>query len=520
MNFQQPRNVRRENITVANYTKTQRLTPVMAMLVEGSEGGMISENIMIELDPIPGRLLTPITAEMHCVFVPMQDIDALLDPQAQYAGMTEVVREKLLTGNALFPAEADNEIAQRCGIIPQQVNGGKKLNRMVRVGHNCAVNFLRRRLHKDAALLGHANASVTPALLSETILDRFNGVLDPDDRINGAVQLRLPQMTLPVSGVTQLNNSNPGTFSTFNTSSDGDIRIGNAANNQVIFKRNAGNPAGADLDITATLNAVTAGNVSLSDFYNAETMDKLTRTMGQIMEQNPQYGQEMILRWAHGLSVDPGRVPFMLAFQRKIFSMNMVSAMDTAGVNNETIRSDMSCMFNFSVPIPKTELGGMIYVFLSVKPDETVASQPHPILRDNYGLRNHVADQLALDPVPVTMRQLDANVLEANENTVAFYTGLNELARNYTHYGFGRNVDLSQLTNKMAIWQLQLPLSVTPTTILHPQPPDQSIFAVTTGNPVRYTCAHSAMVLTPITYGPSPVETLPIIDSADIFEDA
>ena len=396
MSFQEARDTRTESRTLVNYSMVQKLTPCMGMLVEGSEGGLISQRITIELDPIPGRLMTPITGEVCAVFVPIQAIDALLDPAAAYAGMTEVVRQKLLSGNPLFVVEDETEISQRCGINPKSVAGFKKTNRMVRVAHNVAVNFLRRRIHKDAVQLISTNTAITPALLGSTVLTRLNGVLDPDERINGAVALRIPQMILPVEGITQSAGQIATAQGVSMTSSATDITLGALNNPNLRFKRNVGNPVGTDLDITATLNAVTAGNVSLTDFYNAETMDRLTRTMGQIMDANPEYGQDMILRWAHGLSMENGDDPVLLAHQTAYFGMQIIGATDSPGVRNETIRSDMALEFRLNIPIPKTELGGVIITFVSVKPDETIASQPHPVLANNFNLRNHMADQLAL----------------------------------------------------------------------------------------------------------------------------
>lgn len=515
--FDKPLSTRTESRTIANYAKVQKLVPVMGMLLEPGEGGLISQNISIELDPIPGRLLTPILADMFSVYVPIQACDAILAPAGAYSGMTDVIRDKLVSGTTMFTLENEGELTQRMGFNPTSISGAKQLTRYPRLAHNAAVNFLRRRLHKDAVQELSSNLAVTPALLGSTALARLNAVLDPEDRVNGAVQLSLPTMTLPVSGITQNGNQVSSGQANINADSN-EVRVG-LTGNTLHFKRNAGNPSGTDLDITASLNAVTAGNVSLTDFYNAETMDRLTRTMGEIMEADPELGQEMVLRWAHGLSLDTDQQPFLIAEQHKVFNQNIVAAMDTAGVNAETIRSDMALNFQFQAVIPRTELGGVVITFIQVKPDETLGSQPHPVLGRNFMIRNYAADSLKLDPQPVTMRELNSDVASGDETTIAMYTGLNELVRNYVHYGFGRNVNPALLANKMAIWQLQLPLSVTPSSVLHPSTPDQSIFANTTADVVRYTCSHQAMIKTPIIFGPTPVETLPIITSSDIFDE-
>lgn len=125
-----------------------------------------------------------------------------------------------------------------------------------------------------------------------------------------------------------------------------------------------------------------------------------------------------------------GRVPYVIYEDSKIFGKDIVPAMDSAGVAAETIRSDMKLLMQFGVPVPKTELGGVIYIFATVKPDETLKSQPHPIASKPWGARNFVADELALDPVPVTGRELYSDIAVGSENTVYLYTGLNALLSN------------------------------------------------------------------------------------------
>lgn len=517
LDFERPMNTAREHRTVVNMSKVQLLQPVMGMLLEPNESAIVNQTLTVELDPIPGRLLTPITAEVYSVFVPMQAVDALVDG-TEYAGITEVIRNKLVSGNAMFVVEDENEITQRMDIKPMRNGGLAKVNRYARYAHNAAVNYLRRRLHRDAVQLSQGNFAVTPALLSSTSLDRLNAVLNPESRVNGAVSLQLPSMQLPVEGITQVNNSNGSKAGAAATASATQIAIEGGGTTSVVFARNAGNPAGTDLNIYAQLNGVTAGNVSLDDFYNAETMDRLTRKMGEIMDANPELGQELILRWVHGLGVDNPAQPWLLYKATKFFNRNVVGATDTAGVNADTVRTDMAQVFSYSFPVPPTELGGFVVTFLQVKPDETLGSQPHPVLGKNFYPRNFAADMLKLDPVPVTMRELNSDVAQASESTVAMYTGLNELKRNYVTYGFGRNVNPATLANKYAVWQLEIPLSVTPTSVLHPAP-DQDIFADTLGEPVKYTCEHMALIKTPVIFGPTPVEDLPVLDTSDIFNE-
>lgn len=518
INFQSPRGVRRESVTELGRFRGGKLRPVMAVPVRPSEGGMLSQNITLELDPIAGRLITPITAELVSVFVPVQAIDEIKDPNAAYAGMTEVVREKLLTGNPLFVAETEGDLSKAMGIMPRSVGGVKKVSEAIRLAHNVAVNHLRRLRYIKAVQLLHSNTAITPAILSSTILQRMNGVLDPDDRINGAVTLEIPNISLPLEGF-RVENSVVSRTTIDPPGGTGLVTVGTSSltgGSRTLYAADAG---GTQMWAPyATLNGAVAGNVSLTDFYNAEAMDRLTRTMEQIATENPEHGQEMILRWAHGLSVDMGKVPTVIHEQTRQFGRNIVGATDTTGIQNETIRSDMALQMGFTVPIPKTELGGVIVTFCTVKPDETIATQPHPFASDVWGLDNFVADELAIDPVPVTFRDLDANVAAGSEGTIAFYTGKNALKSLYVRYGLNRLLNPTTVANKSAVWQLDVPLSVTPSTVLYPETLSHYPFADQNAEVVTYVISSNATLPTPMFVGPSPVETLEVINTNDIFE--
>ena len=512
--YQVARNRRSESMTKTGTFRGGKLRPVMAVPVKGSEGGMLTQRVTLELAPIPGRMITPITGEVIAVFVPVQAIDAIKDPAATYAGMTEIIREKLLTGNPLFNLENENLISQCCGVEPRSIGGVKRVNEMTRLAHNAAVNYLRQRKYDKAALLLHSNAAITPAILSETVLDRLNGVLDPDDRVNGLVQLdvdvRLPQTDLAVMSNTSLPvNSNQ------------QLEVNGASAPRKVEFFSGGAPTTANelfARMTATTLPTQAGNVSLVDFYNAQTMDRLTREMDQIIKDNPIYGEEMVLRWSHGLSVDTGKTPMVIAQRTAFFQRNIVGAMDTAGVNGDVMRSDFMLQMQFTVPVPKTELGGVIITFAVLKPDEALRTQPHPILSDVWALDNFVADELALDPVPVTGRDLDSGIAQALESTVMLYTGHNALKQNYVHYGFSRNTNLTTVAAKTAIWQLEVPLSVTPSSVLYPENLSHYPFADQNAEVCTYTIASEYMFQTPMIFGPTPVENIAVIGASDLFD--
>lgn len=526
--YQERRDVRRSARTLVGTFRAGRLVPVLAEAIRGNEGGMLSQSVTFELAPIAGRLITPITAEMVAVFAPVQAIDALKDPEADYAGLTEVIRQKLLTGNPLFGLEAEGVISKRCGVNPRSIGGVKKVNEAVRLAHNAAVNHLRQRKYVKATLLLANNTAITEAIVAMTVLERMNGVLDPEDRVNGMVQFQTGTIvahstggeTAPLADIFMANTVNANVH-------DGLDGTGNASvNNSALLARRPDNSSAASPmphavlpSVDVNLSGLNIGSVSLQDFYNAQKQDALVRGMRKIVDDNPEYGEEIVLNWAHGLNVETGKTCVVLAEKRQEFGRSLVPAMDSAGVAADTLRSDMALQMSFTVAVPKTELGGIVITFCVVKPDETISNQPHPFLSDVWGLDNFVADELAMDPVPVTIRDLDSDCTAGQESTVALYTGLNAIKQTYVSYGFNRQLDRNTVANKTAVWQLSLPLSVTPDSILYPGTLVQYPFADQNAEVCTYSVTSNMVVQTPMIVGPTPVEELAIIETADIFED-
>lgn len=518
----QRNNTRRESRNIAGRFRAGKLAPVLAVPFLPGEGGVLRQSFTAELDPVAGRLVTPVTVQLTSVYVPVQAMDALRAETLgePYPGMAEVIRQKMLSGNPLFTIEDEHEVSKRLGIIPRSIGGVKKVSVMARLAHNAAVNMLRKRLYTYAVELAANDYGVTPALLSSTILQRMNGALDPDEHVNGAVNLNLPDINLPVSGIGVITGAPAGTVG---DNVQGYWSHGGAAISTVPKGR-----TGQDVtmrtdalglpDVFAKLNGTQAGQVSLSDFYNAEKIDNLTRNMREIADRNPLDGEDMVLRWAHGLSVDPGRHPFVIFEQERVFGQVYQEAQDGNGLMDEVALSKLMQRIEFTVPVPTTELGGIVITFASVKPDETIAAQPHPILSDNWGAINQVSEELKFDPVPVTMRELSADATTATESTVAFYTGHNELKKFYLNYGFNRHVDPETVASKTAVWQLDLPASVTPENIVYPETISQYPFLDQDAEIATYTIQSEAVIRTPMYFGPSPVETLDVIADQDLFD--
>lgn len=512
---------RREMRNLVGRFRGGKLAPVMATAVKGGESGMLSQAINMELDPIPGRLLSPITAEFIAVFVPLQALLAASAPTDATAGLTEVVRKRLMNGDLLFGNDSESEISKRMGVNPRSISGNKRVITAVRYAHNVAVNFLRRRLYVYADQVAMTNSAVTPALLSSTVLQRMNGVLDPDDHVNGEVELKFAAgAKAPLDGFGTLtehvNKTNlaaretgkTGT-TTYATGSQTDY-----ADAALAFRTKADGRA----DLYADLSGIATGGVSLVDFYNAQSMDRVVRALRKIADADPFLGEEAALRFAYGLEVDTERQPFVLYEGREIFGGGRRVATDGTGMTDEVSVTEKVHRASFTVPVPRTELGGIIVTFATVKPDEKLQSVPHPILSSPWTADNTVADELKLDPVPVVMRDLYSDVASGDEATVAFYTGLNELKRTYIDYGFNRQVNASTVENKTAIWQIAVPASVTPRNVIYPADLSHYPFADQNAEVCTYNVESMMTLTTPMFFGPTPVETVAIVNAKDIFD--
>jgi len=441
-------------------------------------------------------MITQPTVEYTVVAVPAQAIHALKNDTTAYAGSDEVLRQELLSGTALFTTETEGTVSKTMGIMPRSVSGTKVVNEAARLAKVAAENYLRRRKYINAAQLAKTDDAINPALIGQTALDRLNGVLDPEDRVNGAVDFD-GRIT-----VKSANWNNPASSSRY-VPSQTPLPTGTTG----------------DYEWTEIWGEFTNGNsISLTDFYQAQKMDEAVRTMRQMVDDNPEHGEELVARFAHGLSVEVGKQPFVIASGERKLNMSLKSAMD--GPSLDEYQTNIDGSMTFTVPVPATEFGCVIVTFISVKPDETIASQPHPILSDVWAARNYVVDELAVDPVAVRIRELYADCAVGDENTIAMYVGNNHLMKNYINYGFHRATDMTKVANKSAIWQLEIPLSVTPESVIYPANLSHYPFPDQTADIVQYNVTSRMRVNTPIIFGPTPVEELAAIETENVFEDA
>lgn len=497
--------------------KLGKLVGVMAYPFLGGESGIINQTVSIELNKIMGELESNIFAKVTSVYVPVQAVDVLLNHADVNAGITEILRRKVMDGTPLFALENEGDITKRLNVNPKPIAGAKKVSAIARIAYNVAVNHLRRRRYIYADTLLATNSNLSPAIINETVLDKFNAALDPDEHINGNVKLRLSETNAPVSGIDQTANTLGTDLAVLGYFESSSINVGRDGNN-LIFKRKAGNPSGTALDIKADLTDVEAEGFSLVDLYNAQNRDKLVRRMREIADANPEDGEDAILRWVYGLSTDTGQHPFVVYEERKSLTDMRQNAVDAAGMIDDVRTAHVLGSFSSNIIVPRTELGGIVITLVQVTPDEFVDQMPHPILTSDWSVANRAASSMKMDPEIVIARDMYSDVATAGaETSPLFYVGHNELMRNYVDYGFSRAVNLTTVENKTVMWQYAIPAGVTPSNILYPETFVQYPFADQDGENALVRVSSSVSVATNMFFGPSPVEAVAIVDNENIF---
>jgi len=513
--------VRREYQHSSDRFKIAKLAGIMAVPFGPNESGLLHQTANFELDPVAGHMRSDMFAKVSLLFIPFQCIRQCMLPDDPTAGITEVIRQIAMDRAPLLPTELEGEsdITKMMNIVPMSVSGAKRLSPVARIAYNAAVNYLRKSRYIYATEVAYSNGSLTPAIIEETVLDKFNAALNPDEHINGNVKLRLSKTDAPLKGFTQWNNQNATVGDAKFTAAATGITVQGSASGFTI-KRKTGNPAGTELDVWADLSDVAAEGISLVDLYNAERADKLVRSMAALYEKDPWNGEESILRWVLGLKTDTGQQPFVLYENRVRIADLRKNATDAVGLQDEVMMSYHLSQFDYKIPVPATELGGIVVTLAQVTPDETLQMQPHPILSRPWEVPNYAAESMLLDPELVVAREVQADIaLQADETDPLFYTGRNELKRNYVRIGFSRGVDLETVDSKTVMYQYAIPAGVTPDNILYPANFSQYPFLDQNADVVEFGIISRATINTPLFFGPSPVEKLDIIDDEDLFGD-
>ena len=519
--FQTPRNTFTRGTNHAGKFRGGKLVPLTAVPFEQSESGTVSQTVTLALDPIAGNMITQIGVDLVCVYVPNLAIHALDHPGMELADAADLYRARLLDGEIMSGMEVEGEISRRMNIKPRSVGGQKMVRRSVRLAYQCAWNYLARMVHRDARQYDEVGYGLLPALYSSTSLDLLRGVLDPDDRINGQVNLEFTNVELPVKGVgTSGWYGTPASFRETGGVDRGAEQLGTMqtgdgqGGRQIRVEEDPDNPGYPY--IRALLDGAAQG-ISLDDLWRAERADQITRVLDDAMRDDPIYGQELAKRMAYGVRMNMGAQPRIVYRAEETFGQPVVQrATDGPSMDGE-VRSHMTYRKSFSAVIPATEFGGVLITMVAVKPDETLGQQPDPVFGEPLKRIDYIPEEMTLDPRKVYVRDLDADCDQADEDTVVMYTGLNQLRRNYSVHGLDRRVNPNTVANKNAMWQIELPLSVTPDDVAYPENVDHYPFVdnAATAEPVNYHIQAIATINTPRQVGPTPVENIDVLTNEE-----
>jgi len=503
--------VRTRDWSIQHYGGFDAVTfqPVACCRFRPNEGGQVITPISVSLAPVSGELRSKVNVQVLQVFVPYQALDKLENPENEHAGNTEAIKKNFTAGLAGIGLEAENAITKACYSHGIQTGAGVMVQKSIRLAYIAACNHMRQTVYHDAELLENDHTGFVRATLSASVLQRFDGVLDPEPLADGAINLT---GDLPVTGIYG-RSANPGEV-TSNTSfvdANGDSAVGDrvsfawdaAAQHQILVSRREDGSVAVEADLSG------AGEFTLRDLMEGRKMEGLIRGFAEIVKNDPVHGEEAVRRALYGLSMDVRDVPQVMFNQTYQLSPQMHQPMDAAGVNEISGHFQMSD--SIGTIVPRTELGGQLITMLVVRPLERMARQPDPAQTEVWQPINKVHDELQLAPVKLTRAQLESDVSAADRDTDSFHTGHNRIKLSYSASGVNEAQTDSSVQLKSSMWDYSIPVGLTPQNINYPETlPDGFMypFAYWNGAEAEYTVMQSASIVTTLAAGPSPIERL------------
>lgn len=525
------RSIRTDNSITMTSGRAGKVVPVgyLPLLMGDSCGGQVG--IDIELAEMPRPLLNAVTANMQAWFVPKsafpqfpgqdelmnawtgKDINALgfaaRAPAPFFTTVTGVARTTVLA----------SELFQTLGI---HVAALMEINADLIDAFNVIYNF---RLAAHSSKLAKRKYFAEDALLSTTLppafwpSSKFKNVVPDYERalIVGSMDLdvvsglvNLPAQTLPVSGVSQVSNTNLTAGAANITANAAALLVQNVSNvGGVSFRRLAANPAGTLLDITAALAASTGSlsgqtlGVSLADINSA----KLTQAFAKIRASMAGtgfngYDNELtiIAMLMQGFPVEPDafKRPWLLDSKRVPVGFSERFATDAANLDDSVSQGRASAVLNVNVPAQM--VGGVIIFTVEVLPeriDERMSDEWLTALTPNH-LPNALRDRQRTEPVDrVPNRRVDAKHT-AQSGLYGFEPMNDKWNRNFTRLGgrfYQANPSTAYVEQRAAIWQTNIvdPL-FTATHYLAPDNFPHTVFADTLAPAFEVVCRHTVQI--------------------------
>lgn len=468
--------------------------PLAICKFDPDEGGTVQSVLDLMLAPVDGHMRSNAYAEVIQVFVPYQAMEVLERDDLLDAGVTEMTRRRLMEGTVI-PLENEGTITQAAYVHPKKIGGVKKVDRTARLAYLAAVNHLRRMAYYDAAQVTKSETAILPALLTANVLERFDGVLDPERQIDGAINLT---GDLPLRGYVRTGD---GQGAVTAVAPDG-TNLGSQAVSQVAIVD------GQSDQLLSSLEGV--GNITLRDMIQSKLLDGIVRKFAQHIKDDPLHGEEAVARAIYGLSVDYD--DDCQVMYRMVHELKPAHSRPTDGASMNDVQANYALNSRFATLVPKSELGGQLVTLVAVKPMETMTEQPDPHQTKTWALINRVHDELELEEQLVTRADLESDVAAIDEDTPAFWVGHNRLKHGYMTSG--PNVQQTNLVEqKSSMWLYPVPSSVTPENVSYPASISMYPFANWNGSHVEYTFEQRATISTPLNKGPNPVEKIALFQA-------
>lgn len=489
--------------------------PMAMVRFRPDEGGTVMTNLSGRLAPVNGYMRSKAYLDVVQVFVPYQAMEVLEMPLQEDAGVTEMARRRLLAGQGIG-LEDENTISRACNIHPRAVGADRRVSKTIRLAYLAAVNHLRKSAYYNATLVDNTETAILPAILSANVLERFNGVLDPEPNVDGAINLT---GQLPVRGIGYADGVQ-GVHSGVRTPDN------NTPHNVHGIK--AGDTHGAGSIVIATdtvsgrplvqLDMSGTGEITLRDMVKSKKLDELVREFAGLIKRDPINGEELVERALYNISVDYDHNCQVLSQETLELAPQHIRPMDGASVNEITGHFE----FNYSraTVVPRSELGGQFVTIVALKPVETITAQPDPAQTEAWALVNRVHDELELDEQLLVRSDLESDLAPADQDTPAFWVGHNALKHAYATQGPNEQQTFG-VEMKSSMWTYEVPTSLTPENISYPSGGiDMYPFANWSGGHFEATIDQRAAISTPLAKGPNPVERIQLFaDDPSLVEE-
>lgn len=478
-----------------------KLHPLFACRFRPDEGGTLETFLDTRLAPVDGILSTKAYLQVLQVFVPYQAMDVLQRPFADSRGVTEMCRREILEGRGVG-LEVENAISRACFAHGKNVDGTVKVQKSVRLAYIAALNHLRKKAYFNALIADHTLSAIMPCTYKANMLQRFDGVLDPESLIDGAINL---SGSVPLSGIEIAGSVSSGSGGA-SVASDGSsyIQLGHSSTGYLRFDlKDASN-----VDLAADLSG--AAELTHRDLMRAKILDGIVRNLARVREMDPVHGEERVARAIYGVQMNTDDEPVVIYDQTHELEPQHIRPMDAAGVNKWSGHFHM--FDTFGTVVPRTELGGQVMTFVCLRPLELVPDQPDPAQTEAWVFENRIHDELDLEEQMVTRRDLEASVPTVDADVEAFWVGKNRLMHNYMTEGI--NVEqVPEVEVLTKSWDHEIPQGVTPENINYPETISMYPFFNWTGPAAQYVARQRAHISTPLQLGPNPVEKLELFEA-------